>query len=60
MEVRAEVRFAVPVIVGATVLAGPAPVTVELALLTAVALRSGLVAVTDTRTVAPTSAVTSA
>ena len=49
-------RCAVPEIAGATVLTGPAPATVAVGLLAWLALPSGLVAVTSTRMVAPTSA----
>ena len=59
-EVRATARCALPEIVGATVLTGPSPATVAVALLAWLALPSGLVAVTSTRTVAPTSAIASA
>ena len=52
-------RRAVPDTTGETVLTGPAAVTVAVGLLVWLALPSALVAVTSTRTVAPTSATVS-
>ena len=53
--VRVWPRCAVPVTAGLTVLTGGALGIVAVAVLAAVAIPSGLVAVTSTRTVAPTS-----
>ena len=47
--VRVEARWAVPVIVGLTVLAGGALTALAVAVLVAVALPSGLVTVTSSR-----------
>ena len=52
------VRSAAPVTVGRPVLTGGAALTVVVAALARLLLPSGLVAVTTTRTVAPTSATT--
>ena len=52
------VRTALPVVNGTLVLTGGAACTAVVEALVAVALPSGLVAVTRTRSVAPTSAVT--
>ena len=52
-------RWALPVIAGLTVFTGGALGIVTVAVLAAVAVPSGLVAVTSRRTVAPTSATVS-
>ena len=57
--VKAEPRRAVPVTAGRAVLTGGALGIVAVALLAAVTAASGLVAVTTTRTAAPTSATVS-
>ena len=58
--VRVEPRRTAPLIAGAIVLAGPSLTTTAVGRLVSVALPSGLEAVTRRRTIAPTSALTSA